>query len=229
MKERNQKQRRHIRAARQWLGEAEHSLAENHRVRGELKVMLAKAELARVEGTPGHRFVKKWSMRILPALAAIFLAGGGYALWQAQLPHNAAVPAPVETEAPEPSPALPAETADEPPLAPIEIPEQAQPAAAPAQAAPAPSPEPVPAQAAAPSEAQPGGPARGSAARVPPAGGEELWHPPRRPPGRPRPRGRRGRRRRRRPGRRRPGPGGRRGGRLRESPRRASPMTGCRN
>ena len=44
MKERNQKQRRHIRAARQWLGEAEHSLAENHRVRGELKVMLAKAE-----------------------------------------------------------------------------------------------------------------------------------------------------------------------------------------
>lgn len=107
MKERNQKQRRHIRAARQWLGEAEHSLAENHRVRGELKVMLAKAELARVEGTPGHRFVKKWSMRILPALAAIFLAGGGYALWQAQLPHNAAVPAPVETEAPEPSPARP--------------------------------------------------------------------------------------------------------------------------
>ena len=71
MKERNQKQRRHIRAARQWLGEAEHSLAENHRVRGELKVMLAKAELARVEGTPGHRFVKKWSMRILPALAAM--------------------------------------------------------------------------------------------------------------------------------------------------------------
>ena len=97
MKERNQKQRRHIRAARQWLGEAEHSLAENHRVRGELKVMLAKAELARVEGTPGHRFVKKWSMRILPALAAIFLAGGGYALWQVQLPRNAAVTAPVET------------------------------------------------------------------------------------------------------------------------------------
>lgn len=53
MRDRNQKQRRHIRAAREWLGEAEHSLAENHRVRGELKVMLAKAELARVEGTPG--------------------------------------------------------------------------------------------------------------------------------------------------------------------------------
>ena len=163
MKERNQKQRRHIRAARQWLGEAEHSLAENHRVRGELKVMLAKAELARVEGTPGHRFVKKWSMRILPALAAIFLAGGGYALWQAQLPHNAAVPAPVETEAPEPSPALPAETADEPPLAPIEIPEQAQPA-----------PAPVPAPAAAPAAAQRAAPPRESAPRVPDDGMQKL-------------------------------------------------------
>ena len=76
MKERNQKQRRHIRAARQWLGEAEHSLAENHRVRGELKVMLAKAELARVEGTPGHRFVKKWSMRILPAQCSGDGSGG---------------------------------------------------------------------------------------------------------------------------------------------------------
>ena len=128
MKERNQKQRRHIRAARQWLGEAEHSLAENHRVRGELKVMLAKAELARVEGTPGHRFVKKWSMRILPALAAIFLAGGGYALWQAQLPHNAAVPAPVETEAPEPSP--------EPVPAQAAAPSEAQLAAPPRESAP---------------------------------------------------------------------------------------------
>ena len=89
MKERNQKQRRHIRAARQWLGEAEHSLAENHRVRGELKVMLAKAELARVEGTPGHRFVKKWSMRILPALAAIF-ALAATIIWLAPRPKRMA-------------------------------------------------------------------------------------------------------------------------------------------
>ena len=96
MKDRNQKQRRHIRAARQWLGEAEHSLAENHRVRGELKVMLAKAELARVEGTPGHRFVKKWSMRLLPALVALVIAGGGYALWQSQSAVYTASPAPVQ-------------------------------------------------------------------------------------------------------------------------------------
>lgn len=98
MKDRNQKQRRHIRAARQWLGEAEHSLAENHRVRGELKVMLAKAELARVEGTPGHRFVKKWSMRLLPALVALVIAGGGYAFWQSRSAVYTAAPAPVQAE-----------------------------------------------------------------------------------------------------------------------------------
>ncbi|MFV0636468.1 hypothetical protein [Mitsuokella sp. WILCCON 0060] len=86
MKDRNQKQRRHIRAARAWLGEAEHSLAENHRVRGELKVMLAKAELARVEGTPGHRFLKKWTMRLLPAAMAVLIAGGGWLFWQARTP-----------------------------------------------------------------------------------------------------------------------------------------------
>lgn len=98
MKDRNQKQRRHIRAARQWLGEAEHSLAENHRVRGELKVMLAKAELARVEGTPGHRFVKRWSMRLMPALVALAIAGGGYALWQSQSAVYTAAPAPASAQ-----------------------------------------------------------------------------------------------------------------------------------
>lgn len=98
MKDRNQKQRRHIRAARQWLGEAETSLAENHRVRGELKVMLAKAELARVEGTPGHRFVKKWSMRLMPALVALIIAGGGYALWQSRTAVYTEAPAPVRAQ-----------------------------------------------------------------------------------------------------------------------------------
>lgn len=177
MKDRNQKQRRHIRAARQWLGEAETSLAENHKVRGELKVMLAKAELARVEGTPGHRFVKKWSMRILPALAALFIAGGGYALWQVQLPRNAAVPAPVETEAPAPepqtAPALPAEQAGEPPLPQIEIPKQAPPVAEPVQAEPTPSPESAPVQEAAQAQVQ-AEPQRAAAPRVPDDGMQKL-------------------------------------------------------
>lgn len=107
MKDRNQKQRRHIRAARAWLGEAEHSLAENHRVRGELKVMLAKAELARVEGTPGHRFLKKWTMRLLPAAVAVLIAGGGWLFWQARTPSlsSSYPPVPAVQEAPqEPAP-----------------------------------------------------------------------------------------------------------------------------
>lgn len=86
MRDRNQKQRRHIRAAREWLGEAEHSLAENHKVRGELKVMLAKAELARVEGTPGHRLLKKWTARLLPACAALLIAAGGWWFVRGQAP-----------------------------------------------------------------------------------------------------------------------------------------------
>lgn len=105
MRDRNQKQRRHIRAAREWLGEAEHSLAENHRVRGELKVMLAKAELARVEGTPGHRLLKKWTARLLPACAALFIAAGGWWFVRGQAPSvSSSYPsAPAVQEAPQES------------------------------------------------------------------------------------------------------------------------------
>ena len=176
MKERNQKQRRHIRAARQWLGEAEHSLAENHRVRGELKVMLAKAELARVEGTPGHRFVKKWSMRILPALAAIFLAGGGYALWQVQLPRNAAVTAPVETAPPAASVQQETEAAPLPDETPAEepVPEPLQPSQEPVQEPPvemAPAQAPQREESASQAERLPAKPA---APRVPDDGMQKL-------------------------------------------------------
>lgn len=144
MKDRNQKQRRHIRAARQWLGEAEHSLEENHRVRGELKVMLAKAELARVEGTPGHRFVKKWSMRLMPALVALVIAGGGYAFWHGQTAVYTAAPASVRTAADDvdatENRAAPQEKTAEPVTA-------AASAAEPEAAAPAPAGQQMPAEA----------------------------------------------------------------------------------
>lgn len=150
MKDRNQKQRRHIRAARQWLGEAETSLAENHRVRGELKVMLAKAELARVEGTPGHRFVKRWSMRLMPALVALVIAGGGYALWQSRTAVYTAEPAPVRAQVdavdavedaaePQEAPAVQVTTATSAPEAeaPAKVTAAASPQAAPQETAPA--------------------------------------------------------------------------------------------
>lgn len=184
MKDRNQKQRRHIRAARQWLGEAEHSLAENHRVRGELKVMLAKAELARVEGTPGHRFVKKWSMRLLPALVALVIAGGGYAFWQSRSAVYTAAKAPVQAEVddvdavedaagPQEAPAAQVTAAvsaaeTEPgPSAPAEHLPQAEAAAAPAVAQAAPAQERIPAA----TEPQP---AAQSAPKIPDDGMQKL-------------------------------------------------------
>ncbi len=184
MKDRNQKQRRHIRAARQWLGEAETSLAENHRVRGELKVMLAKAELARVEGTPGHRFVKKWSMRLLPALVALVIAGGGYAFWQSRSAVYTAATAPVQAEVddvdavedaagPHEAPAAQVTAAvsaaeTEPgPSAPAEHLPQAEAAAAPAVAQAAPAQERIPAA----TEPQP---AAQSAPKIPDDGMQKL-------------------------------------------------------
>ena len=179
MKDRNQKQRRHIRAARQWLGEAEHSLAENHRVRGELKVMLAK-----VEGTPGHRFVKKWSMRLLPALVALVIAGGGYAFWQSRSAVYTAATAPVQAEVddvdavedaagPQEAPAAQVTAAvsaaeTEPgPSAPAEHLPQAEAAAAPAVAQAAPAQERIPAA----TEPQP---AAQSAPKIPDEGMQKL-------------------------------------------------------
>ncbi len=78
MKDQNQRQRHHIRAARDWLGKAEHSLAEDNEVRGELKVMLAKAELAQARQGAEAGPLRRWGRRLLPAAAAFLIAGGGW-------------------------------------------------------------------------------------------------------------------------------------------------------
>lgn len=78
MKDQNQRQRHHIRAARDWLGKAEHSLAEDNEVRGELKVMLAKAELAQARQGAEAGPLRRWGRRLLPAAAALLIAGGGW-------------------------------------------------------------------------------------------------------------------------------------------------------
>ena len=186
MKDRNQKQRRYIRAARQWLGEAETSLAENHRVRGELKVMLAKAELARVEGTPGHRFVKRWSMRLMPALVALVIAGGGYALWQSRTAVYTAAPAPVRAQVdavdavedaaePQEAPAVQVTTATsalEAEPAAVAPPQQMSEAEAPAKVTAAASPQAAP-QETAPAAAEPHAVVQ-SAPKVPDDGMQKL-------------------------------------------------------
>ncbi len=68
--------REHIRAAKDWLGEAENSLARDNDVQGDLKVMLAKAELAQAGDSPRSRQLKGWGSRVLPLLVAVALVGG---------------------------------------------------------------------------------------------------------------------------------------------------------
>ena len=73
-------QQNHIRAARDWLGRAEDSLARDNDVQGDLKVMLAKAELARVSQCPRSRKLALWGSRAGALLAAAGLAALG--LWE---------------------------------------------------------------------------------------------------------------------------------------------------
>jgi hypothetical protein len=67
-------QTEHIRAAREWLGRAEDSLAQENDVQGDLKLMLAKAELAHVGHCPASRRLIVWGRRTLALLAAAGLA-----------------------------------------------------------------------------------------------------------------------------------------------------------
>lgn len=67
-------QQNHIRAARDWLGRAEDSLAHDNDVQGDLKLMLAKAELAHVGQSPRSRRLKCWGRRALALGTAALLA-----------------------------------------------------------------------------------------------------------------------------------------------------------
>lgn len=73
-------QTEHIRAAREWLGRAEDSLAQENDVQGDLKLMLAKAELAHVGHCPASQRLIIWGRRALAFLAAAGLAA--VILWE---------------------------------------------------------------------------------------------------------------------------------------------------
>ena len=73
-------QTEHIRAAREWLGRAEDSLAQENDVQGDLKLMLAKAELAHVGHCPGSQRLLVWGRRTLALLVAVGLAAA--ILWK---------------------------------------------------------------------------------------------------------------------------------------------------
>ena len=82
MSDRRKTQKNHIRAARDWLGQAEHSLDRENDVQGDLKLMLAKAELSRVQASPRGNRLKCWGLRFIPAVVALAIDAGGWLAWQ---------------------------------------------------------------------------------------------------------------------------------------------------
>ena len=90
MESEREERKRSIRAARDWLAGAEDALAGADDGSGDLKLMLARAELACTTSTRRAR-LRRRARILLPALALVALALWG--LWYAQVQEPAAVPA----------------------------------------------------------------------------------------------------------------------------------------
>ena len=107
MESEREARKRSIRAARDWLAGAEDALAGADDVSGDLKLMLARAELACMTSTRRAR-LRRRARILLPALALVALALWG--LWYAQVQEPAAVPAAaVEERAETPAAQVPVE------------------------------------------------------------------------------------------------------------------------
>lgn len=72
------KLKKHVHAAREWLGEAEQSLDNEENVKGDLSVMLAKAELQHAAETTDESAIFVLAKKLIPLLLAATLAGGLY-------------------------------------------------------------------------------------------------------------------------------------------------------
>lgn len=112
MESEREERKRSIRAARDWLAGAEDALAGADDVSGDLKLMLARAELACTTSTRRAR-LRRRARVLLPTLAVIALALWG--LWRAQVQEPAAVPAAaLEERAETPAAQVPVEEAPAP-------------------------------------------------------------------------------------------------------------------
>ena len=112
MESEREERKRSIRAARDWLAGAEDALAGADDVSGDLKLMLARAELACTTSTRRAR-LRRRARILLPGLALVALALWG--LWYAQVQEPAAVPAAaVEERAEMPATQSPVEEAPAP-------------------------------------------------------------------------------------------------------------------
>ena len=112
MESEREERKRSIRAARDWLAGAEDALAGADDVSGDLKLMLARAELACSTSTRRAR-LRRRARILLPGLALVALALWG--LWYVQVQEPAAVPAAaVEERAEIPAAQSPVEEAPAP-------------------------------------------------------------------------------------------------------------------
>ena len=79
MSDRRKSFKQHVKAAKDWLGEAETSLDKENDLRGDLHLMLAQAELQRAQETKRLTARQRWIRRLVPVLCAVFIIG---AVWQ---------------------------------------------------------------------------------------------------------------------------------------------------
>ena len=76
----NKAVKKHISAARAWLGRAESSMDKENSLRGDLDVMLAQAELQRAQETKFGYGWRKWLIRLAPLIIALVVGVGYLAL-----------------------------------------------------------------------------------------------------------------------------------------------------
>lgn len=72
----DRKIRQHITAAKGWLSQAEDSLAQENTIQGDLKLMLAQAELKRAQEKNDKKLCVRWFKRLAPGALACALALG---------------------------------------------------------------------------------------------------------------------------------------------------------
>jgi hypothetical protein len=82
----------HVRAAREWLGQAEHSLDNKEDIRGDLNVMLAQAELQRAKETKELMPMQRWLYRLAPVAVAVLFVVGSLLFWHWEQPRSVGAP-----------------------------------------------------------------------------------------------------------------------------------------
>ena len=93
-KQQKEQKQQSIRAARDWLAEADASLTSGSGLKGDLKVMLAQAELQRAqEAGPTSKWTRarRWAWRIVPLTAAAVVVALAWFLTPAVAPPETAI------------------------------------------------------------------------------------------------------------------------------------------